>query len=55
MAYIFVKLADQIKFWFNQLMGSNLVLFQTTWNKTKIEPINRLNQNLIWLANFTKN
>jgi len=28
MAQFFVKLADQIMFWFNQLMGSSLVLFQ---------------------------
>jgi len=28
MTQFFVKLADQIMFWFNQLMGSILVLFQ---------------------------
>jgi len=27
-AKFFIKLDDQIMFWFNQLMGSNLVLFQ---------------------------
>jgi len=26
----------------------------TTWNKTKLESINWFNQNIIWLANFTK-
>jgi len=28
MVQFFVKLAYQIMFWFNQLMGSSLVLFQ---------------------------
>jgi len=28
MTQFFVKFADQIMFWFNQLMGSSLVLFQ---------------------------
>jgi len=28
MAKFFAKLADQIMFWFNQLMGSSLILFQ---------------------------